>query len=127
MKLASNDEEYLLLELLPNVANTFLRKRRKEEFEAKKASEPKSSATAEEKTDAKAPVTGPTLKAPMGGRVLEIKVKAGDEIKRGQTVIVYEAMKMENDIAADRAGKVKRVLVSVDDVIGTDQPLIEFE
>ena len=63
----------------------------------------------------------------MGGRVLEIKVKAGDEIKRGQTVMVYEAMKMENDIAADRAGKVKRVLVSVDDVIGTDQPLIEFE
>ena len=127
VKLASNDEEYLLLELLPNVANTFLRKRRKEEFEAKKASEPKSTAAAEEKTDAKAPVTGPTLKAPMGGRVLEIKVKAGDEIKRGQTVIVYEAMKMENDIAADRAGKVKRVLVSVDDVIGTDQPLIEFE
>ncbi|CCX43429.1 putative acetyl-CoA carboxylase biotin carboxyl carrier protein subunit [Prevotella sp. CAG:1031] len=41
--------------------------------------------------------------------------------------MVYEAMKMENDIAADRAGKVKRVLVSVDDVIGTDQPLIEFE
>lgn len=127
VKLASNDEEYLLLELLPNVANTFLRKRRKEEFEAKKASEPKSTAAAEEKTDAKAPVTGPTLKAPMGGRVLEIKVKAGDEIKRGQTVMVYEAMKMENDIAADRAGKVKRVLVSVDDVIGTDQPLIEFE
>ncbi len=41
--------------------------------------------------------------------------------------MVYEAMKMENDLNSDMGGTVKRVLVGVGDVIGTDQALIEFE
>lgn len=125
-KLASNDEEYLLLELLPNVANGFLKKRRKEEFdaEAAKAAPAEKAAAA---TEANAPITGPTITTQMGGRILEVKVKPGDEVKRGDTVVVYEAMKMENDVTADRAGKVKRVLVAVDDVVGADAALIELE
>ena len=62
----------------------------------------------------------------MGGKVLEIKVKVGDVVKPGQVVMVYEAMKMENDIVSEFSGTVKRVLVNVDDVISTDQPLVEF-
>ncbi len=123
--LASNHEEELLLELLPTVANTFLRKRRAEEFAAK-APAPAAEAKAEEKAPEE-PITGPTLNAPMGGRIITVDVKAGDKVKKGQTLLVYEAMKMENDVAADKDATVKRVLVQPNEVVGTDAPLIEFE
>lgn len=130
VKLAQNDEEYLLLELLPAVATGFLKNKRKAEWEAKKATEKAAEpAKAEEKKEVKEEVaiTGPVLVAPMGGKVLEISVKPGDKVKSGDVVMVYEAMKMENDINSDKEGTVKRVLVNVDDTISTDQPLIEFE
>ncbi len=73
------------------------------------------------------PVTGPTLNAPMGGRIVEIKVKPGDKIKFGQTMLVYEAMKMENDLSSEIDGTVKRILVAPDQVVATDQALIEYE
>ncbi len=123
--LASNREEELLLELLPTVANTFLRKRREEEYKAN-APEVK----VEEKVVEAAPVepiTGPTLNAPMGGRIISVDVKAGDKVKKGQTLLVYEAMKMENDVAAERDATVKRVFVKPDEIVGTDAVLIEFE
>ena len=123
--LASNHEEELLLELLPTVANTFLRKRRAEEYAAK-APAPKAEEKVEVK-EAEEPITGPTLKAPMGGRIISVDVKAGDKVKKGQTLLVYEAMKMENDVASERDAVVKRVLVQPDEVVGTDAPLIEFE
>ena len=73
------------------------------------------------------PITGPTIDAPMGGKVVEIKVKAGDQVKKDDVVLVYEAMKMENDILSTMNGTVKRVLVKENDVVGTNEPLIEFE
>ena len=129
VKLASNNEEYLLLELLPNVANKFLRNRRAEEYAAKQPKEePKAEAPKAEAAKADAePITGEVFSAPMGGRIIEINVKAGDTVKKGQVMLVYEAMKMENDLEAERDLKVKRVFVNVDDVVGTDAPLIEFE
>ncbi len=42
-------------------------------------------------------------------------------------VLVYEAMKMENDLQSDMEGVVKNILVKEGDTMGTDQPLIEFE
>ena len=130
VKLASNDEEYLLLELLPSVANGFLRRRRTEEFEAaqaEKAAAAKAAAPAEVEVKDVAPVTGPTLNAPMGGRIITVNVKAGDAVKKGEVLLVYEAMKMENDVAAERDSVVKRVFVKPDQVVGTDAVLIEFE
>lgn len=124
VKLAQNEEEYLLLELLPAVAKTFLTNKRKAEYEAGKAAAPAAAEAA--KTD-NGPVTGEVFCAPMGGTVLTVKVKPGDVVKKGDTVLVYEAMKMENDLACDMAGKVKRVLVDEGDVMSTNQPLIEFE
>ena len=79
-------------------------------------------------------VTRPTLassksglKSPLPGVILEIKVKEGDTVKRGQTLIVLEAMKMENDIKADRDGKVTAIKVNKGDSIleGTDLIIIE--
>ena len=126
VKLAKNDAEYLLMQLLPAVANGFLRKLRETEYQATKPAEPAKDEVKEEAA-AVEPITGPTFKAPMGGKVLEISVKPGDTVKLGTKVLVYEAMKMENDLTADIEGKVKRVLVNVGDVIATNQPLVEFE
>ena len=125
-KLAVNDEEYLLLELLPNVAKPFLTKRRTEEYAAHKPAK-ETTATAAEETTATEPITGPTLDAPMGGTVIEVYVKPGDVIKKGDSLLMYEAMKMQNEIEAEFAGTVKRILVAPGQVIGTGEPLIEFE
>lgn len=127
VKLAQNDEEYLLLELLPAVATGFLKNKRKEEFEASNAA---AAALAEAEAAAECPydpVTGPTLKAPMGGTIIEIDVKPGDKVKAGQKMLVYEAMKMENDLESEIDGVVKQVLVQNGDVVGTNQDLIEYE
>ncbi len=127
VKLAANNEEYLLLELLPTVANGYLRKRRKEEYEAKMAKEAPIAAEAVVEDTDNSPITGPTLKAPMGGRIISVSAKKGDKVKKGDTLLVYEAMKMENDVTAEKDGVIKRVFVKPDEVVGTDAVLIEFE
>lgn len=127
-KLAKNTEEELLLALLPTVANGFLKRRRTEEYEASEAAKPKAEVKVKEEPKAAAePITGPVQAAPMGGRVVEIAVKPGQAVKKGDVLLVYEAMKMENDINSEIEGVVKRVLVAPDQVVATDQPLVEFE
>lgn len=126
--LASNKEEELLLELLPNVAKTFLTNRRKEELAANApAEEPKAAAPAAAPAAADEPITGEVFRAPMGGRIVEINVKPGDAVKKGQVIMVYEAMKMENDLEAPKDTVIKRIFVTPDQVVGTDDLLIEFE
>lgn len=124
-KLASNDEEYLLLELLPSVANGFLRRRRTEEFEATQAAKVKTEEKAAPQ-EPQEPITGEVLSAPMGGRIIEVNVKAGQAVKAGDILLVYEAMKMENDVTAEKDEVIKRIFVKPDDIVGTDAPLIEF-
>lgn len=125
--LAKNAEEELLLALLPAVANGFLRRRRQEEYEATNAPASTSQKVEEAEQTPVEPITGPTVCAPMGGKIVSIAVKPGDNIKKGDALLVYEAMKMENEISSDIAGTVKRVLVDVGDTVATDQPLVEFE
>ena len=59
----------------------------------------------------KAPVAGETVNSPMPGTVLDVKVKPGDSVKAGDTLLVLEAMKMENAIVAPKDGKVAEVYV----------------
>lgn len=125
--LAKNNEEYLLLELLPAVANKFLRNRRQEEYDAAHAEEEARKAAEEAAKPQAEPVTGPTFDAPMGGTIVEIDVKPGDTVKKNDKLLVYEAMKMENDLYAEHPGTVKRVLVEPGQVVSTGQPMIEFE
>ncbi len=128
VELASNDEEYLLLELLPTVANSFLRRRREEEYAAIKAQQQSEAAIEieEKANEPDEPITGEVLSAPMGGRIIAVDVKPGDVVKKGTVMLVYEAMKMENDLTAERDVTVKRVFVKTGDVVGTEAPLIEF-
>ena len=124
--LASNTEEMLLLELLPAVAKGFLGKRRKEEYAATQAAAAPEVVVEEEEV-INEPITGPTLTAPMGGKIISVNVKNGQAVKKGDILLVYEAMKMENDVEASGNAVVKRVLVREGDVVGTDAPLIEFQ
>jgi biotin carboxyl carrier protein len=52
------------------------------------------------------------VKSVMPGIVKEVRVRVGDVVQPGQPLLVLEAMKMENEIRADRAGRVSRVLVT---------------
>ena len=128
VKLAKDNQEYLLLELLPTVAKTFLENRRAEEFAAAGGVAAEAPAVEEKAVEVStdAPVTGPTLNAPMGGTVVEIHVKPGDKVKKGQSLLMYEAMKMQNEIESDGEYTVKRILVQPGDVVQTGQPMIEF-
>ena len=55
---------------------------------------------------------GAKIASPLPGTVLSINVAVGDSVAVGQTVAVLEAMKMENNISADRAGVVKEICVN---------------
>ncbi len=72
-------------------------------------------------------VVGPTINAPLPGRVIDVKVKVGDKVAAGLEVAILEAMKMENSISADQAGTVRQVLVEVGENVQTDAPIIELE
>ena len=125
--LAANDEEYLLLELLPNVANGFLKKRRAEEHAERHAND---EPTPEQKiaaSVAEQPITGPVITVPMGGRIISVNVADGEAVKKGQVLLVYEAMKMENDVTAPKDCVVKRVLVVPDQVVGTEAAVVELD
>ncbi|NLV52225.1 MAG: biotin/lipoyl-binding protein [Bacteroidales bacterium] len=57
------------------------------------------------------------LRAPLPGTINDIKVTVGQEIKKGQTVVVLEAMKMENNIDAEHDGKIQEIKVQKGDTV----------
>ena len=60
----------------------------------------------------------------MPGTILSVRVKAGDKLKTGDVMVVFEAMKMENEIKAPRDCTVISVNVSKDDVVETGAPVV---
>lgn len=74
---------------------------------------------------AAAPAAGATtVEAPMPGKILNIKVSAGQAVKFGETVIVMEAMKMETEIVAPADGTVAQILVKAGDAVDTGAALV---
>ena len=73
------------------------------------------------------PFVGVQREMPLPGTVLSVKVAAGDTIAAGQTLVVLEAMKMENNIDADRGGVVKQVLVQQGATVMEGDVLIVIE
>ena len=67
------------------------------------------------------------LKAPMPGKILEVLVKVGDQVKEDDEVIMLEAMKMENPIYAPASGTVKEIKVKANDSVETEQLMMVIE
>lgn len=76
---------------------------------------------------AAAPTGGYAVKAPLPGTILSIPVKVGDMVKASDTVMVLEAMKMENAIHAGRDGKVASIAVNAGDAVLEGAVLITLE
>jgi biotin carboxyl carrier protein len=62
--------------------------------------------------------------APMPGKVVSVKVNAGDDVKAGDVVIILEAMKMENEITSNRDGKITEVRVKDGDSVDADDIMV---
>ncbi len=73
-------------------------------------------------------LTSPTgevvVASPMPGLIVEVPVKVGQEVKKGQTVVILESMKMENELKAPRDGTVHRVEVQKGDSVEQNKPLV---
>jgi glutaconyl-CoA/methylmalonyl-CoA decarboxylase subunit gamma len=67
------------------------------------------------------------IKAPLPGTIIEVSVNVGDEVKAGDTVVVLEAMKMANNIEAEKDGKVTAVFVKTGQAVMEEAPLVVVE
>lgn len=70
---------------------------------------------------------GASVTAPMPGVILDIKVSPGDQVNEGDTLLILEAMKMENEISAASAGKVTDIPVKKGDSVNAGDVLIVIE
>ena len=71
-----------------------------------------------------APVAGEAVTAPMPGNILKVNVTAGQAVKEGDLLVVLEAMKMENEIFAPKAGTVAQVLVQKGSTVDTGATMV---
>lgn len=94
-----------------------------------KASAPAAAPAVKAPEAPKAPVSegGTKIVAPMQGTILDVKVKAGDEVKEGDNLLILEAMKLENEIKAPRDGKVASVSASKGQTVNTNDVLVTLE
>ena len=124
VKLAENEKEVLLMELFPAVAKNFLTKQKEARYMAThKATQAQQSVEVQKEE----PITGKVVEAPMPGNIFKILVKPGDVVSKGQNVLVLDAMKIENNITSDYAGKVKRILTQEGKSVTAGAKLIEIE
>ena len=67
------------------------------------------------------------VEVPMQGTIVKVLVEVGQDVEAGQAVVVLEAMKMENQINAEKAGKVKEIKVSAGDTVGAGDVVVVIE
>lgn len=66
---------------------------------------------------------GEVIKSPMPGNILKIPVSLGQKVEEGDVIVLLEAMKMENEIVATKAGTVVQILTTKGAVVETNTPL----
>src|SRR5690554_6248148 len=69
---------------------------------------------------------GEPVPAPLGGNIVKLMVKPGDQVEEGDTLLILEAMKMESEVAAPRAGTVTSVHVQAGDAVTSGDPLLDL-
>lgn len=84
-------------------------------------------ASSDEATPAANVNTANAVKAPLPGVITEIKVAVGDDVKAGDVVVVLEAMKMANNLEAEKDGKVTAICVKTGESVLEDSPLVVIE
>lgn len=67
------------------------------------------------------------VKAPLPGNILQIFAKEGDEVKKGDKLLQYEAMKMENDMLSEKDGIISKINIAVGDSVLQDDELMILE
>lgn len=67
-----------------------------------------------------------TVKSPMPGTILDVKVAVGDSVKAGDPLVILEAMKMENDIVAPQDGTVASIDVNKGDAVNSGDVLVSM-
>lgn len=67
------------------------------------------------------------VKAPLPGTIFKLSSKIGDEVNAGDTLLIMEAMKMENNIQAEVSGTIKSIMVAEGDAVLQDDILMEIE
>lgn len=128
VKVAQNEKDELLLELFPAVGLTYLKNKRKDQYETINKTVEKQKTLDTDTTL----VAGPTqvakevIESPMPGNVLKVNVKVGDKVEKGETILILEAMKMENDIIAEVSGTVSKILVEESCFVQTGSPMVEI-
>ncbi len=65
--------------------------------------------------------------SPMPGKIIEVLIEEGSEIKEGDTLLILEAMKMQNEITSHISGKIKKVFVKQGDNVNKEDVLVEIE
>lgn len=80
-----------------------------------------------QQSSGRAAARGETLSAPMPGVVVMLRVKVGDVVQPGQSVVVVEAMKMQNELTATHGGVVTEILVAEKAPVSAGQPLVKMK
>ena len=70
---------------------------------------------------------GKIVKAPMPGTILDIKVQPGQMVKKGEILLILEAMKMENEILSSADGVVKQIVVAKNAIVSTGDALVVIQ
>ena len=97
------------------------------EYEAASPAPAAVSAPAPKQESAPAPAPsgdGNAVKAPMPGNILKISVTVGQKVSEVETLLVLEAMKMENEVTADRSGTVTGIIAAKGQTVETGDPLV---
>ncbi len=67
-----------------------------------------------------------SIKAPLPGTIFKINVSVGDEVQKGDCLLIMEAMKMENNVLAEKPGVIKSIKVRPDDTVLQGDVLVEI-
>ena len=136
-KINGNDYEVAIDEIVDNIAqiqvngvNYSVELEKSEEKPAPVVRKPKPQAVKNEPVQPKPASSGASLKtvlSPLPGIILDIKVKEGDKIAKGTTVLVMEAMKMVNNIASEFEGVVSAIKVKTGQSVLQSDVLVEIE
>lgn len=99
-----------------------------EEFIVKvKPSKEQQKSSTERQQLAEKPKSENVIVAPMQGMVVSLKVKVGDKIKKGDTILVLEAMKMQTEIHSDKDGIVKKIYTYEGEILEIGDAILEVE